>query len=166
MDLPCIPQESRGNPGCTRWLCGSNIRSRYSSFHPSGLHNHPCRHRGSSQRCSGRWSTWRRNRCTSFLKTQDPKPITAKIARRSRTKRRSPFDPTKELDRLIPFKKSSCGSSAFCLGHMFPAVSWESGAAAADTNEEILAESPTAVLPAARHLRFRGSSSEWSGQSA
>lgn len=75
------------------------------------------------------------------------------------------IDMTMELDRLIPFKKSSCGSSAFCLGHMFPAVSWESSAAA-DTNEEIPAESQTVVLPAARHLRFRGSSSEWSGQSA
>lgn len=68
-------------------------------------------------------------------------------------------------DRLIPFKESSCGFSAFCSGHMFPPVSQESSAAA-DTNEEIPAESQTAVLPAARHLRFRGSSSEWSGQSA
>lgn len=38
--------------------------------------------------------------------------------------------------------------------------------AAGDTDEEIPAESQTAVLPAARHFKFRGSSSEWSGQSA
>lgn len=95
------------------------------------------------------------------------RPSSAKPARSSPAKLGSTFvfDPTMDLDRTIPFKKSSCGSSAFCLGHMFREVSRESSAAA-DTNEEIPAESQTAVSPAARHLRFRGSSSEWSGQSA
>lgn len=75
------------------------------------------------------------------------------------------FELTMDLDRLIPFKKSSLGCSAFCFRHMSPPVSWASGAAG-DTDEEIPVASQTAVLPAARHLRFRGSSSEWSGQSA
>lgn len=47
---------------------------------------------------------------------------------------------------------------------MSPPVSWASGVAGG-TDEEIPAESQTAALPAARHLRFSGSSSEWSGQS-
>lgn len=63
------------------------------------------------------------------------------------------------------FQESSAGCCAFCFCHMVPPVSWASGAAG-DTDEEIPAESQTAGLPAARHLRFRGSSSEWSGQSA
>lgn len=67
--------------------------------------------------------------------------------------------------RINSFQASSPGCSAFCFCHMSPTASWVSGDAG-DTNKDIQAESQTAVLPAARHLRFRGSSSEWSGQSA
>lgn len=68
-------------------------------------------------------------------------------------------------DKFLSVQERSPGCSAFCFCHMSQPVSWASGASG-DTDEEILAESQTAVLPAARHLRFRGSSSEWSGQSA
>lgn len=76
------------------------------------------------------------------------------------------FDETDNGSRQInSFQEISLVSSAFCFSHMSPPVSCVSSAAG-DTDEEIPVASQTAVLPAARHLRLKGSSSEWSGQSA
>lgn len=65
---PCSLQSGPGSPACIHWLCGSSIRWHYSSSHPSRLHSHLWRHTDSPQKCSARWSTWRRSHCTSFLK--------------------------------------------------------------------------------------------------
>lgn len=104
--LPCIPQEDLGNLVCTHWLGGSSIRSHYSSFHLTGLHNHLSHHRDSSQRCSDHWSTWRRSRCTSFLKRARHSPVTATTPCNFSTKLGNAFDLTMDLDRLIPFKEA------------------------------------------------------------
>lgn len=77
------------------------------------------------------------------------------------TKLGNVFDLTMDLDRLIPFKEALLVVAPFV-----PASFLDEWALLGDTDEEIPVARQTAVLPAARHLRFRGSSSEWSGQSA
>lgn len=66
--LPCSPLSGPGSLVCSHWLCGLSIRSHCSSSHRNRLHSHLCRHTDSLQKCSAHWSTWRRSRCTSFLK--------------------------------------------------------------------------------------------------
>lgn len=66
--LPCSPLSGPGSLVCSHWLCGLSIRSHCSSSHRTRLHSHLCRHTDSLQKCSAHWSTWRRSRCTSFLK--------------------------------------------------------------------------------------------------
>lgn len=71
------------------------------------------------------------------------------------------------IDRLIPIKKTKKKTLSLLKCLLFQRhVPLDSRAVAGDNDEKFPAVRQTAILPAARHLRFRGSSSEWSGQSA
>lgn len=162
--LPYSLQEGPGSPAYTHWLCGSNIRSHCSSSRPIGPRSHLCHRKGSPEKCSVHWNTWRRSHCTSFLK-RARHGCEGRAPCNSSVKARNDLNLTVDPGRLIPLSKSLRDAAPFLFA-AFIRTSFLGDWCCWWHWPEIPAESQTAVLPAARHLRFRGSSSEWSGQSA
>lgn len=111
--LPYSLQEGPGSPAYTHWLCGSNIRSHCSSSRPIGPRSHLCHRKGSPEKCSVRWNTWRRSHCTSFLKRARHE-CEGRAPCNSSVKARKDLNLTVDPGRLIPLSKSLRGAVFVC----------------------------------------------------